>query len=100
MVDYDRLPALPNFVANRRLNLKFAARLQAKCNIVAHATGNPAFLSNPCNGGKPHSGCPTDYVQNGWYRCNTLYGRNVLGELLVSDGHGSSSIRNATQIGD
>ena len=65
VVDNYRLAVLTDVVADRCLDLQFAARLQAKGNVVPHAAGNPAIFCDPGDCRKSHAGGLADNFENG-----------------------------------
>src|ERR1700722_13331911 len=83
MVDYHRLPALPDLMANRGLDLEFAAWLQPKVNVVAHAASNPSILGDACDGGKPHARRATHDVEDRRNRLDAADRGNVLLERFA-----------------
>jgi len=56
IVDNDRLEALPDFMANRGVDLQFAAGRQTEVDLVQYATGNPTVLGDSGHGGESHAG--------------------------------------------
>ena len=44
MIDNDGIAAFADFMSDRRLDLKLAARLQPECDLVLDATHNPAVF--------------------------------------------------------
>src|ERR1700722_1622659 len=55
MVDDDRLAALPDLVANRALDLEFAARLQSEADVITDAASDPAIFGDARDCGKAHA---------------------------------------------
>ena len=65
MVDDHELTALANLVAERGLDLKLAAGLQAEIDLVTHRARDPVILGNPGDRREPHAGGPADHFQDG-----------------------------------
>jgi hypothetical protein len=53
VIDDDRPAAVPNFAADRRLDVEFAAGPQPKSNLVVNSTGDPTILSHARYRGNP-----------------------------------------------
>jgi hypothetical protein len=64
VVDDDRLTALPDLVADRRLDLEFAPGLEPKLNFVEHRAGDPAILRHPGDRGEAHAGRAAHDLEN------------------------------------
>ena len=86
MVDDDRLAALPDFVANRALDLEFPARLQSEIDVVAHAAGDPAILGDPGDRGEAHPGRATHDVEDRRDRLDGADSGNILCERFAHRG--------------
>src|ERR1700733_515979 len=70
MIDNDGIAALPDFVADRRLDFKLAAGLQPERDFVFDATHNPAVFGHSRHGCKAHARRATYYVKDGRDRWN------------------------------
>ena len=57
-------PAGPDLVADRGLDLQFAAGLEPEADVVEHAAGDPAVLGDAGDGRKAHAGRAADDVEN------------------------------------
>ncbi|WP_349017685.1 hypothetical protein [Rhizobium sp. 32-5/1] len=77
MVDDHDLPVFANFAADRRLDLEFAARLQAKGYVVAHTAGDPAVFRHARHRRKAHACGLADHLENG--RHHAYLGDHVYG---------------------
>jgi hypothetical protein len=77
MLDDNSSVALADFVANRCLKLKFAPRIQAERDFVAHRATNPSIICNPCNGSEAHAGGTANNFKDARHRLDTPYGVDV-----------------------
>jgi|GEM_PF-1877238 len=77
VIDDDRLPALPDFMADRAFNLQLATRLQTKVDFVKHAAGDPAVLSHAGDCGEPHPGCTAHNVKDRGHRFYAVHALNI-----------------------
>lgn len=53
-----------DLMADGRLDLQFATRLQAELNLVVNSTSQPAIFSDPSHGREPHPCRSADDVEN------------------------------------
>lgn len=65
VIDDDRPAAVPNFAADRRLDVEFAAGPQPKSNLVVNSTGDPTILSHARYRGESHPGRAADHFPDG-----------------------------------
>ena len=68
VIDNDGSAAITNFVADRRLNVEFAARQEAEGNFVTNGASDPTIPRDSRNGREAHSGGAADDFQNGGNR--------------------------------
>ena len=64
IINDDALAALTDFMADRCLDLEFAARFEPEVNLVEHRAGDPAPLCHPRDGGETHPGCMADDLKD------------------------------------
>ena len=81
VIDDDAPAGLTNFVADRGLNLQFAAGLEAKVYLVEHRTGDPPTLGHPSDRGKTHARRVADDLQNRRHGFDTVDRRDVVEEV-------------------
>src|ERR1700679_1021689 len=77
VVDDDGLPALPDFMTDRRLHLQLAARLQPKVDLIQNATRHPPVLSYAGDRCESHAGGAAPNVKDGRYRLYPAYAFDV-----------------------
>ena len=86
MVDDHVLAALAHLVADGRLHLELAARLEAEGDLVAHGAGDPAILGDARNGGKTHSGRAANDLQDAGHRVDALDSGDVRRQICRHPG--------------
>jgi hypothetical protein len=83
MVDDHGLVRLPGLVADRGLDLQFAAGLQAEIDIVAHRAANPTLVGDAGDRSEPHPGGTAHDFQNARHGVDTLHGGDVIREIGI-----------------
>ncbi len=78
VVDDDGVAAGADRVADRRLDLQLAARLQAESDLVAHGAGDPAVLGDPRDGGETHARRAAANLENGRHRIDAPDQRDIV----------------------
>jgi hypothetical protein len=64
MIDHHAVAAVADFVADRRFDVEFVARLEPEGEVVAHLARDPAMLGHPCDGSEAHAGQATHFVED------------------------------------
>jgi len=83
MIDHDRLSALTDFVADRRLDLKLGAGIEAEADLVGDLAGHPAILGNAGDRGEAHPGDAADIREDGAQLGIVALRRDLLGKLIA-----------------
>ena len=77
VVDDHRLPARPYLVADGRLDLELAARLEAERDVVLDRAGDPAILGDPRHGGEAHARGAAHHVEDRRHHVEATDGGDV-----------------------
>ncbi len=64
VVDHDRGAALPDLVADGRLEAQLTARLEAEGDVILDGAGDPAVIGDARDGSEPHSGGLAHHVED------------------------------------
>jgi hypothetical protein len=86
IIDNDWLSTVTNLVADRGLNLEFAAGLESKGDLVAHGTGDPSMFSDAGHGSEAKTCRAAHDLKDAWYGVDPGYGIEIVSKGLLHVG--------------